>query len=262
VLVPAGEFVMGDAYGHADAMPCSRVRIDRPFWIGTCEVTNSQYAAYDARHDSRYIDQQWKDHTTPGYPANEPNQPVIRVSCDEAQAFCRWLSQRTGERFSLPTEAQWEYAARAGTATALPTGGTGDDFSKYANLADQSIALLAVTGVNPRPRKNAPITMDFTPREGRFNDGERVACGVGKYQPNAWGLLDMHGNVAEWTRTAMRAYPYKADGRDAADADGERVIRGGSWADRPFRATSAFRLSYPKWQKVHNVGFRVVCEAK
>jgi formylglycine-generating enzyme required for sulfatase activity len=104
--------------------------------------------------------------------------------------------------------------------------------------------------------------MDFTPREGRFNDGQRIVCEVGKYQPNAWGLLDMHGNVAEWTRTQYRPYPYKTDGRDGDDAAGERVIRGGSWADRPFRATSAFRLSYPKWQKVYNVGFRVICPAK
>jgi len=262
VLVPAGEFVMGDARGDDDAMPCTRVKIDKPFWVGKCEVTNKQYAAFDASHDSRYIDQQWKDHTTPGYAANEPNQPVIRISCDEAQAFCRWLSKRTGERFHLPTEAQWEFAARAGTATALPTGMLDDDFSKYANLADESISLLAVSGVNPRPRTNAPITMNFTPKDKRFNDGERIVCAVGTYQPNAWGLLDMHGNVAEWTRTAYRPYPYKADGRDAPDAAGERVVRGGSWRDRPYRATSAFRLGYPKWQKVFNVGFRVVCEAK
>ena len=72
----------------------------------------------------------------------------------------------------------------------------------------------------------------------------------------------MHGNVSEWTRSAYRPYPYKSDGRDDGDATGERVIRGGSWADRPFRATSAFRLHYPRWQKVHNVGFRVVCPAR
>jgi formylglycine-generating enzyme required for sulfatase activity len=262
VLIPAGEYVMGDPAGQADCLPCNRVRIDKPFWIGRTEITNKQYSAFDPAHDSRYIDQQWKDHTTPGYPANKPDQPVIRISWDEAQAFCRWLSRQAGQDFSLPTEAQWEYAARAGSATALPTGDRDADFSKYANLADASIALLAVQGINPQPRKNAPITMDFTPREGRFNDGQRIVCEVGKYQPNAWGLLDMHGNVAEWTRTEYRPYPYKTDGRDGDDAAGERVIRGGSWADRPFRATSAFRLSYPKWQKVHIVGFRVTCPAK
>ena len=262
VLIPAGEYVMGDPAGDADAMPSCRVRIDRPFWIGRTEITNKQYNAFDPTHDSRYIDQQWKDHTTPGYPANGPAQPVIRVSYDEAQKFCRWLSRQAGEKFSLPTEAQWEYAARAGSAGPLPTGGLDADFSKYANLADASIALLAVTGVNPQPRKNAPITMDFTPRDGRFNDGQRIACDVGSYQPNAWGLSDMHGNVSEWTRSAYRPYPYKSDGRDDGDATGERVIRGGSWADRPFRATSAFRLHYPRWQKVHNVGFRVVCPVK
>jgi formylglycine-generating enzyme required for sulfatase activity len=246
VLVPAGEFVMGDPHGQADCLPCRPVRIDKPFWIGRTEVTNKQYGAFDPTHDSRYIDQQGKDHSTPGYPANNPDQPVIRVSCDEATAFCRWLSIRAGEAFSLPTEAQWEYAARAGTAAALPTGGPDADFSKYANLADASIAGY----------------MGLIPRENRFNDGQKIVCEVGKYQPNAWGLFDMHGNVAEWTRTEYRPYPYKADGRDDAAAAGERVVRGGSWADRPFRGTSAFRLSYPKWQKVYNVGFRVICPAK
>ena len=236
VLIPAGEYVMGDPAGPADTLPCSRVRIDKPFWIGQTEMTNKQYAAFDAAHDSRFIDQQWKDHTTPGYPANGPEQPVIRVSCDEAAAFCRWLSKKTGEQFSLPTEAQWEYAARAGTATELPTGGLDDDFSKYANLADASISLLAVQGVNPKPKKNAPITMDFTPRDRQFDDGQKIECNVGTYQPNAWGLADMHGNVAEWTRTAYRPYPYKADGRDDPAAVGERVVRGGSWMDRPFRS--------------------------
>jgi formylglycine-generating enzyme required for sulfatase activity len=246
VLVPAGEYVMGDPQGQADCLPCCRVRIDKPFWIGKTEVTNKQYAAFDAAHDSRYIDLPGKDHSTRGNPANKPDQPVIRISCDEATAFCRWLSGQAGEAFCLPTEAQWEYAARAGAAAALPTGGLDADFSKYANLADASVA----------------AAMKFMPREQRFNDSQKIACEVGRYQPNAWGLLDMHGNVAEWTRTEYRPYPYKTDGRDDDAAPGERVIRGGSWADRPFRSTSAFRLSYPKWQKVHNVGFRVVCPAK
>ena len=261
VLVPAGEFVLGDPTGEADELPRAKVAIDRPFWIGRTEVTNRQYRRFDPRHDSRYLDQQWKDHTTPGYPANEPNQPVIRVSWDEATAFCRWLAERSGQAVALPTEAEWEYAARAGTDTPLPWGTTDADFSPWANVADASIQLLAVRGVNPKPLKNAPPTMDFVPREARFNDAQRIVCDVGTYRPNAWGLLDMHGNVAEWTRSAYRPYPYRDDGRNAPTAAGDRVVRGGSWRDRPKRCRSAFRLNYPKWQKVFNVGFRVVVPA-
>jgi len=94
------------------------------------------------------------------------------------------------------------------------------------------------------------------------NDGAIVTENVGKYLPNAWGLYDMHGNAAEWTLTAYAPYPYAADGRDSGSSDGPKVVRGGSFYDRPLRARSAFRLSYPPWQRVFNVGFRIVCEAE
>ena len=84
---------------------------------------------------------------------------------------------------------------------------------------------------------------------------------MGSFQPNPWGLCDMHGNVAEWTRSLYRPYPYDAaDGRNAIDAPGKRVARGGSWRDRPERSTSSFRLPYESYQRVFNVGFRVILE--
>jgi len=83
----------------------------------------------------------------------------------------------------------------------------------------------------------------------------------GKYRPNAWGLYDVHGNVAEWTRSTYQPYPYRPDdGHEDAQAAGRKVVRGGSWRDRPKRCTSSFRLSYQPYQAVYNVGFRVVCE--
>ena len=164
-------------------------------------------------------------------------------------------------KVSLPTEAQWEYACRAGSATPFWFDDGSEDFSKYANLADASIQLLAVKGVNPKPIKRPSLLEDIVPREMRFNDGAMIAGDVGSYAASPWGLRDMHGNVSEWTRTAFRVYPYDpADGRDGPGAAGRKVVRGGSWRDRPHRATASFRLAYDPHWPVFNVGFRVVCE--
>ena len=256
VLIPAGEFVMGDVQGDDDEKPLAAVKIARPFWMGKFEVTNRQYAQFDASHDSRFQDKgSWMfNEWDLGWALNEPTQPVIRVSQKEALAFCQWLSRRTGERVTLPTEAQWEYSCRGGTATPLSYGGLDADFSRHANLADWTIRNLVYDVRDQYPP-------DLAPRDARFNDGKLVTAGVGGYQPNAWGLHDMHGNVWEWTRSAYRPYPYsELDGRNQPGADEAVVVRGGSWYDRPKRSRSAFRLSYPAWQKVFNVGLRVVIE--
>ncbi|MDP7290348.1 MAG: SUMF1/EgtB/PvdO family nonheme iron enzyme, partial [Phycisphaerae bacterium] len=98
-------------------------------------------------------------------------------------------------------------------------------------------------------------------RDDRFDDRGLVTADVGGYKPNAWGLCDMHGNAAEWTRSALRPYPYKDDdGRNLPKPADRLVVRGGSWRERPKRCTSAFRLGYEPWRKVYNVGFRVVVE--
>ncbi|MHC4506156.1 MAG: HzsA-related protein, partial [Planctomycetota bacterium] len=104
VRIPAGDFVMGSRDGFPDERPLSRVKIEQPFWMGATEITNAQYKLFDQTHNSRFIDQQWKDHTTPGYPANQPGQPVIRISWKRAMAFCKWLSDKTGMNVTLPTE--------------------------------------------------------------------------------------------------------------------------------------------------------------
>ncbi len=262
-LIPAGSFAMGSADGCADEQPVTKVQVDAPFWMGTVEVTNAQYQQFDPTHDSGYIDQANKDHTTPGYSAQAPNNPVIRISWTEAMAFCRWLSEKTGQSCSLPTEAQWEWACRAGSDSPFWYGNLDTDFSKCANLADLSIRLLAVQGVNPQPIANPTPFQDFLPKDARFDDGAKIVTDVAKYQPNPWGLFDMHGNVAEWTLSTYRPYPYAdSDGRNAPDDAGRKVVRGGSWFDRPFRATSSYRLAYDPWQTVYNVGFRVIMKAQ
>lgn len=256
VLIPAGRFVMGDPNGQSDERPLSAVEIKRPFWMCTCEVTNEQYARFDPEHDSRYEHKgSWSfSERHLGWKLNEPLQPVVRVSQREAIAFCEWLSRKTGQQAGLPTEAQWEYACRAGTNGAFSYGDLNTDFSPFANMADATIKQLAYD-------TDGRYTMDLVPRDARWNDHALVTAEVGAYKANAWGLHDMHGNVWEWTRSAYRPYPYRDDdGRNQPGANDRCVVRGGSWYDRPQRCRSAFRLSYPAWQKVYDVGFRVIVE--
>ena len=264
VLVPAGEFVMGDPAGEPDERPAARVRLARPFWMGRCEVTNAQFARFDPGHDSRVESKLAYQFGVHGYPMNRPDQPVVRVAWSRAVAFCRWLTRRTGRPFALPTEAQWEYACRAGSAEAFSYGDGDADFAPHANLGDATLRELAG---NPYTL-DAPLPQptrydDWVPKETRFRDGALVSVAGGRYRPNAWGLHDMHGNVAEWTRTTYRPYPYtESDGRSGGSAEGDKVVRGGSWRDRPARCRSAFRLAYRPYQPVFNVGFRVVCAAE
>jgi len=249
VHVPAGEFVMGDAEGYPDEQPVSPVRIGRAFWMGKLEVTNEQYALFDPAHDSGYASHLNKDQTERGYPLNRPKQPVVRVSWDEAEAFCKWLSARTGLRFRLPTEAEWEYACRAGTTTPLSYGDADASFAAFANLADASLSRYQ--------RRDSP---DWMLKDARSDDRAIVTADAGSYQANPWGLHDMHGNACEWTASTYAPYPAGDGRRETGDRGQRKVVRGGSWYDRPYRGRSAFRLSYPAWEKVFNVGLRVVCE--
>lgn len=104
------------------------------------------------------------------------------------------------------------------------------------------------------------VVLQPIPADTEREDGAIVTAAVGTYQPNPWGLYDMHGNAAEWTLSLYRPYPYRDDdGRNEVGISGLRVVRGGSFFDRPGRCGSSCRLFYRQWQKVHNVGFRVVC---
>lgn len=262
-LIPAGEFVMGSESGAADERPRWRARIDRPFWLGTCEVTNEQYARFDPDHDSRVEKKNATQYGIQGYPMNRPDQPVVRISWSEAVAYCQWLASCTGEPFALPSESEWEWACRAGTATPFWYGDLGSDFGRYANLADAKLVEFASDVWDPnKPLKNPTRFNEYIPKDLRFNDGSLLTVRPAQYAPNAWGLCDMHGNAAEWTRTTYRVYPYSL--RDSPNDDpqaDQKVVRGGSWRDRPYRATSSFRLAYPPYQRVFNVGFRVACPA-
>ncbi|MCX7046600.1 MAG: SUMF1/EgtB/PvdO family nonheme iron enzyme [Candidatus Sumerlaeota bacterium] len=259
--IPVGEFVMGDTQGEVDEYPTAKVAIARPFWMAVTEVSLQQYQKFDPAHKNGYYDMHYKDQVKPGYLMDLPNVPVIRVSWHEAMGFCKWLSQKTGKKVTLPTEAQWEWACRAGTNTPFNYGDLNTDFSKSANLADRSLKKLAVRGVDPQPIANPDKFWDFVPKDERFDDGVLHLAEIGQYLPNAWGLKNMHGNVAEWTLSSYRPYPLSVDaGKDDAAAGGKKVVRGGSWYERPKYARSSYRQSYPDWQEVYNVGIRVIVE--
>jgi formylglycine-generating enzyme required for sulfatase activity len=257
---------MGSQDGYPDEQPRAAVKTGKPFWMSVCEITNAQYESFNPAHDTRYIDEHGKDHAVPGYIANHPNQPVARVSWLEALAFCKWMSAQTGAAVTLPTEAQWEWAARAGTATPFFYGGLDTDFSTFANLADRTVRFMKNQfdgGSKLHLRRPYPPEMNFPLHEERFEDKWYVVDYAGQNEPNAWGLKDMVGNVCEWTRSQYRPYPYTdGDGRNdtAGVKAGLVVARGGSWADRPKDATVSVRCAYEAWQKVHNVGFRVIIE--
>jgi formylglycine-generating enzyme required for sulfatase activity len=176
------------------------------------------------------------------------------VSWQEAMAYCDWLSRATGRRCSLPTEAQWEYACRAGTATPLWFGDLAVNFAPFANLADANL------------RRGLNTARPWIPAIEAVSDGANITRNVGAGQPNPWGLHDMHGNAAEWTRSLYLKFPYRdEDARNAVavrlpNSYSQRVARGGSFWDRPHRATSSSRRGYEPWQRVFDVGFRIIIE--
>ena len=261
VWVPPGEFVMGDAGGSPGALPQVRQRVDRPFWLGKHEVTNEQFALFDPEHDSRIEHGDFLQFSVRerGYPVNLPSQPVVRVSWDRAMAFCRWLSEATGQSFTLPDEREWEYACRAGSGTALWYGEEDADFAKVANLADESLRKVDTFGWGLPSGAIPP----WRPAIAAINDGHRVSAPVGSFEANAWGLHDMHGNAAEWTRS-----PYDvsvvSDGIDGTDVpqDVRMAVRGGSWYDRPRFARSGSRRAQRRYLGAFDVGFRVVCTSQ
>lgn len=233
--IPAGEFINEEG---------KKVTIPKAYWMGVTEVSLAQYRQFQPGYKNGVYDMHYKDQCDRGYYMNDPALPVIRVSWNDSQNFCNWLSQKFKRKINLPTEHQWEWACRAGSAYPLNYGKMEDNFAAHANLADVNMKKMAVKGVDPKPIKNPSPSLDFIPKVDSVDDGVLHLAEVGNYQPNPWGLHDMHGNVAEWTSSDY--------------SPGKKAVRGGSWRDRPHRATSGFRLGFPAWQRVYNVGFRVV----
>jgi len=213
-LVPAGSFIMGDAEGGPAEKPVHKVTITKPFYLGKYEVTQEQWGAVMGKNPSRL---------------KGPKNPVTNVNWNDAQDFLSKLTEKLGNgaaKFHLPTEAQWEYACRAGTTTQYSFG---DD---AASLGDYAWS-----------RENS----------------DRITHPVGEKKPNAWGLYDMHGNVLEWCADWFGGDYYRRS--PSTDPTGPasgswRVVRGGAYyGTSPTNSRCSSRLAAPSGGG--NIGFRV-----
>lgn len=217
VVVGAGSFDMGSTTGKTDERPVHRVSLRDPFCLGRFEVTVAQWNAVmpdDLRHADGVL-------------------PATSVSFDDATRFLAELNRRApGRPFRLPTEAEWEFAARAGTDTTWSFGDRAEDLPVHGNCS---------------------------PSEG--NDGFDRTAPVGSLLPNPWGLYDMHGNVAEWTADRYGAYSSDAvtDPRGAEDAE-TRVRRGGNYLTREENCSSSRRYSSKPDTRIPSTGFRLAAD--
>ncbi|MEG0656536.1 MAG: SUMF1/EgtB/PvdO family nonheme iron enzyme, partial [Mucinivorans sp.] len=242
VYVPAGTYVNGEG---------QKVQIKKAFYMSATELNNAQMRAVLPYHNSRYIGQQWKDHTTPGYFVDSAHLAATKISWNEATKYAKLLSEKTGLNIKLPSTVEWEWAARAGAATDFWFGTTHTDFSKYENMADDELNKMAVSGVDPQPMRRTDAWFKYQayiPKENSVNDGHMLMTAPGSYQANPWGLYDMHGNVAEWTRD------------DYGQGSLDKVVVGASWYDRPKRGAASARRHFLPWHQVWNVGMRLVIE--
>jgi formylglycine-generating enzyme required for sulfatase activity len=226
---------------YDDEQPQHPVRISKPFYLAAHQVTVGQYRRFVEASGNK-ADVQWQ---SPGFEQGE-NHPVVCVSHNDAVAFLAWLNQQetaSGWIYRLPTEAEWEYACRAGTGGLY--GGSDDPESlvRIANVADASC------------KKTFP---SFTCIQG--DDGYVYTAPVGSFAPNAWGLYDLIGNVWEWCDDWYDAAFYKSsppeDPRNTTQATG-RVFRGGCWSYVAGHARSAQRYWYAPENRRFNLGFRV-----
>jgi len=264
VLIPPGEFLMGDAAGAVADRRIHRVRITRPFYLGRYEVTVEQFRRFvDATGFKTDVEQDdvravalgetgpaaarpechWR---TPGF-AQDARHPVVAVSFRDAESFCQWLSGKNARTCRLPTEAEWEYACRAGTTSVRYWGEGVETVTEFENVLDGSL------------RSHWPNAQDAAPR----SDGYAFTAPVGHFRPNPFGLYDMLGNAAElcadWYGEQSYREPLQID--PVGPSTGTlRMVRGGAWNCGLGKVRSAKRFFFSPTLGYTNGGFRVVCE--
>jgi formylglycine-generating enzyme required for sulfatase activity len=233
IQIPAGDFLMGSPANEPERFahqgPQHTVRLGG-FLLGQMPVTQAQWAVV-ARWPS--VEQDLKLNPSR---FNGPQRPVEKVSWEQAMEFCRRLSQRTGLPLTLPSEAQWEYACRAGATTPFAFGAT-----LTSELA------------------NYDATISYA--EGPKGRWLQETTDVASFPANAWGLHDMHGNVWEWCLDTWYG-PYEGaptDGSPWLGAGSSKLLRGGSWSCLPRNCRSAYRFRLRPVNAGYDVGFRVVC---
>jgi formylglycine-generating enzyme required for sulfatase activity len=230
VWIPAGELNMGSNDGYGNEKPVHLVKISKGFWIGRFEVNQAQW--------ERIMNY------SPSY-FKGPNLPAEQVSWHDAQQFCQLMNGLIeGGGFRLPSEAEWESAARAGTSTKYSYGDSEDELFKYGNYCDAS------------------NTDDLPWQDRNHNDGRDGSAPIGSYKPNPWGLYDLHGNVWEWCQDWYGEVFYAESPQDnphGPPAGTARVLRGGSWFYNAAFCRSTFRSSCIPVIRSCNIGFRVVC---
>ena len=236
VDIEAGCFLMGSPKSEAGRYGDERwhrVCVEA-FSMGKYEVTFAEYDRFaEATGRARPDDEGW----------GRGRRPVINVSWHDATAYARWLSEETGRAYRLPTEAEWEYAARAGTETSWHWGDDESDACEYANVADRTL-------------KGKYSDSQVTIHECR--DEYAHTAPVGEYWANGYGLHDMLGNVWEWTCSEYDEGYGGAEKRCATGSAGRRVLRGGSWGSEPWRVRSAFRDGPGTDARWTTLGFRLV----
>lgn len=266
VAIPGGEFVMGAMADEEErellsyefrnrSAPQHQVKI-RGLSVGKYEITRGQYRVFAEStgrssagcfiwSDGDYRMDSGKSWRNPGYPQDETH-PVSCVSWEDATAYVQWLHERTGKPYRLLTEAEWEYAARAGTTASRFWGDDGNRSCSHANGADQKMrSQIAGSGSWP----------SFS-----CDDGYVHTAPVGRYRANAYGLHDMLGNAAEWTADCWNGSYRDAptDGRAWTGGDCFlRAVRGGGWDEGPPSLRSAYRVGSPVVIRVYARGFRV-----
>jgi formylglycine-generating enzyme required for sulfatase activity len=234
-LLPGGTFTMGDGN------EAHKVTLTQAFELGVYEVTQEQYEKVMGTNRSRYKGLQ---------------NPVEMVSWNAAVEFCRKLSELPAEKkagyvYRLPTEAEWEYACRAGTKTTYSFGDSDSELGDYAwfgdNSGDQQIDALNIWNT------------DEDNYFDRLSENNCRTHPVGGKKPNPWGLYDMHGNVYEWCQDWYGGYPSGSVTDPTGAASGSyRVLRGGSWSPISDYCRSAFRYWYSPDLRYYGLGFRVL----